>query len=90
MKQILLEDTSMQWRYKKLIGIIQHGFIMGTSCLPKLIAFCDEMIGFVDKGRLVDVVRTFDIVSHSILGANLVRYGLDKGTVNFMENYLCC
>lgn len=49
---------------------IQHGFIMGTSCLIKLIAFCDETIGFVDKGTIVDVVWTFDIVSHSILVAN--------------------
>lgn len=89
MKQILLEEISKQRRGKKLIGSIQHGFVMGTSCLTKLIAFCDEMIGFVDKGRIVDVVWTFDIVSHSILVAKLVRYGLDNWTVNCVENYLC-
>lgn len=92
MKQILLEDISNQRRGKKVIGSIQHGFIMKTSssCLTKLIVFCDEMIGFVDKGRIVDVVWTFDIVSHSILVATLVRYGLDKWIVNCVENYLCC
>lgn len=67
---------------------IQHGFIMGASCLIKFIAFCDETIGFVDKGTIVDVVWTFDIVSHSILAAKLVRYGLDKWVVNCVESYL--
>lgn len=46
------------------------------------------MIGFVDKERIVDILWTFDIVSHSILVAKLVRYGLDKWISNCVEN-LC-
>ena len=89
MKQILLEDISKQTRDKELIDSVQHGFSMGTSRLIKLIASCDEMICFVDKGRTVNVVWPFDIVSRSMHIARLVKYGLDKWIVNSVENYLC-
>lgn len=51
---------------------------MAISCLTKQIAFCDEIIGFVHKGKKVDALWTSDILSHSIFVAELVRCGLDK------------
>lgn len=41
------------------------------------------MTGFVDEGRAVAIVylhfsKAFDTVSHKILTAKLVEYGLDK------------
>lgn len=76
-KQILLE-ASFKHRKDKMIGHIQHGFIKGKPCLTNLIDFCNEMIGFMGKERILDVVWNFGMVSHSILVAKLVEYGSDK------------
>ncbi|KAK4806778.1 hypothetical protein QYF61_005574 [Mycteria americana] len=49
----------------------------------------------VTKGKAVDVIyldcnEAFDRVSHGILLARLVRYGLDEWTIGWMENWLDC
>lgn len=54
-------------------------------CLSNLIPFCDSMIGRVDEGGAVDTEylnfsKGFDVVSHSLLIAKLVRHGLDSWT----------
>jgi len=76
---------------KKVIRSSQHGFTKGKSCLTKLIAFYDDMTGWVDEGREVDVVyldfsKAFDMVSHNILLGKLRKYGLDEWTVRWIEN----
>lgn len=43
----------------------QHGFTMGKSRLTGLIAFCDQMTGFMDEGREMDAFN-FDI-RHTIV-----------------------
>lgn len=54
-------------------------------CLSNLIPFCESMIGHVDEGGAVDTgylnfSKDFDMVSHSLLIAKLVRHGLDSWT----------
>lgn len=49
----------------------------------------------VTKRKAVDVVyldcnKSFDTVSHGIFLSRLVRYGLDKRTIGWMENWLDC
>lgn len=34
----------------------QGGFMKGKSCLTNLVAFCDEMSGWVDKGKAANIV----------------------------------
>ncbi|PKU33650.1 rna-directed dna polymerase from mobile element jockey-like [Limosa lapponica baueri] len=58
-----------------------------------MIAFYDGMTGRVDEGRTVDVVyldfsKAFDTVSHNILVGKLRKCGLDKCTVNWIENWM--
>ncbi|GAB0208584.1 mitochondrial enolase superfamily member 1 [Grus japonensis] len=57
------------------------------------IAFYDDMTGWVDEGRAVDVVyldfsKAFDKVSHNILVSKLRKCGLDEWTVRWVENWL--
>ena len=56
MEQLILEAIMKQVEEKKVIRSSQHGFPMGKSRLTNLIAFYDDVTGWVDEGRAVDVV----------------------------------
>ena len=56
LEQLILEVFIKQVEEKKVIRSSQHGFTKGKSCLTNLIAFYNDMTGWVDKGRAVDVV----------------------------------
>jgi len=54
--------------------------------LTNLIAFYDDMAGWVDEGRAADVVyldfrKAFYTGSHNILLGKLRKYGLDEWSV---------
>ena len=83
----------------KLVSLVyyyncsQHEFTKGKSCLTNRIAFYDDMTGWVDEGRAVDVVyldfnKAFNTVSHDILLGKLRKCGLDEWTVRWIENWL--
>jgi len=93
MKQLILDVIGKQVEEKKVIRSSQHGFTKGKSCLTNLIAFYDDMTGWVDEGRAVDVVclnfsKVFDTVSHNILIGKLRKCGLDGWTMRWTENWL--
>jgi len=54
-EQFILEVINKQVEEKKVIRSSQHGFTKGKSCLTNLIAFYNDMTGWVDEGRAVDV-----------------------------------
>ena len=67
----------------------QHGFTKGKSCLTNLIAFYNDMTGWIDEGRAVDVVylefsKAFDTVSHDIFLGKLRKCGLDEWSVRWI------
>ncbi|PKU45823.1 rna-directed dna polymerase from mobile element jockey- hypothetical protein [Limosa lapponica baueri] len=95
MKQLVLETIARHMKDKKLIRNSQHGFTKEKSYLINLITSFDEMTGFVDKGRAVDIVyldnsKAFGTVSHRMLIEKLMKYGLDEQTVRWTENWLNC
>uniref|UniRef100_A0A8C3K652 Reverse transcriptase domain-containing protein n=1 Tax=Calidris pygmaea TaxID=425635 RepID=A0A8C3K652_9CHAR len=61
--------------------------------MTNLIAFYDAITGWLDEGRAADVIyldfsKAFDTVSHNILIGKLRQYGLDEGTVRWIEIWL--
>jgi len=93
MEQLILEAIIKQVEQKKFMRNSQHGFTKGKSCLTNLISFYDEMTGWVDEGRAVDVVyldfsKAFNTVSHNILLGKLRKCGLDEWSVKRIENWL--
>uniref|UniRef100_A0A8C3JYY1 Reverse transcriptase domain-containing protein n=1 Tax=Calidris pygmaea TaxID=425635 RepID=A0A8C3JYY1_9CHAR len=94
MERLILDVISKQVEERGVIGSGQHGFTKGKSCLTNLIAFYDAITGWLDEGRAADVIyldfsKAFDTVSHNILIGKLRQYGLDEGTVRWIENWLC-
>ncbi|PKU49319.1 rna-directed dna polymerase from mobile element jockey-like [Limosa lapponica baueri] len=93
MEWLILGIISKHMEEKKAIRSSQHRFTKGKSCLTNLIAFYNGMTGWIDEGRVVDVVyldfsKAFDSISHSILIAKVRNYGLDEWTVRWIENCL--
>jgi len=93
MVRLILKVIIKQVEEKKLIRSSQYRFTKGKSCLTKLIAFCDDMTGWVDEGRVVDVIylefsKAFDTVSHKILLGKLRKCGPDEWSVGWIENWL--
>lgn len=56
MDQLILETISKYIKDRNVTGSSQHGFMKGKPCLINLIVFSDELIGFVDNGKSVDIV----------------------------------
>jgi len=56
MEQLILEVINKQVEEKKVIRSSQHEFTKGKSCLTNLVAYYDDMTGWVDEGGAVDVV----------------------------------
>lgn len=70
-------DQNPLWIYFKIYdeqnvtGNRQHGFNKGKSYMANLIVSCDEMTGFVDKGKTLDVIyldfsKSFDMAFHKM------------------------
>lgn len=79
---------------KKVIGSSQHRFAKGKSCLTNPFAFCG-MTDTVDRERAVDVMyldasKALDTLFHSLFITKLVRYGLDRRKVRWMDSWLNC
>ncbi|KAF4802925.1 hypothetical protein TURU_019005 [Turdus rufiventris] len=90
---IILEAMTKHIKEMEVIRNSQDGLAKGKSCLTNLMAFCDGMAGWVEKGKAVNVVylsfsKAFDTVSHNILIGKLRKCGLEEWTVGWIKNWL--
>ena len=70
---------------KKVSGNSQYQFIKSKLCLINLIAFSQEMIAFVHKGKGMDIIyfafsKASDMVSHYTCVSEFGHYGLEVCT----------
>ena len=93
MEQIILNAITQHMRDNQGIGLSQHGFMKGRSCLTNLVSFYDKVTHLVDMGKAVGVVyldfsKAFDTVSHGILLEKLAAHGLEECTLCWVKNWL--
>ncbi|KAK4809950.1 LOW QUALITY PROTEIN: hypothetical protein QYF61_002907 [Mycteria americana] len=84
MEQILLGAITRQMKH--VIGKSQDGFTKGKSCLTNPIALY-AWLTWVDVAYL-DFSKAFNMVSHSLLLEKLMRCSLDKGSMQWVGNWL--
>jgi len=92
-EKLILETISNHVKNKKVIETSHQGFSKGKPCLTDLIAFYNEMTGWVNEGRAVDIAyldfrKAFGSVSCMILTEKLVKHGLGEQAVRWTENWL--
>lgn len=76
---------------KEVIGDSKHILTNGKSCLKNLVAFCNGVTVFVNKGSTSDLIyldlcRSFDTVLCNTLDANLARCGFDGLITQWTRN----
>ncbi|PKU41131.1 rna-directed dna polymerase from mobile element jockey- hypothetical protein [Limosa lapponica baueri] len=82
MEQILLEAMSRHTDGRKVIRESQHGFIIGKSSLNNLLAFYNEMMELLNKGRAtadiyLEFCKAIEAVLHNTFVSKSERYGFD-------------
>jgi len=63
MEQLILEVINKQVEEKKVIRSSEHGFTKGKSCLTNLIAFYNDMTGWIDEVLSTSTSARFSTLS---------------------------
>jgi len=76
-----------------LIGNSQHGFREKKSCLTNLLEFSENVTGWLDGGKPVDIIyldfqKAFDKVPHQRLLLKLAAHGIGGQVLEWIRNWL--
>ena len=76
-----------------ILSIFQHGFRSGHSCESQLLSTVHHLMSLFDKKRQVDVAvldfsKAFDVIPHQRLIGKLQHYGIDRGTLAWIGDFL--
>ena len=90
--QIILGEITRHVCGAQGIGLSQHRFMKGRSCLSNLISLYDWVTRLLDEGKAADVIyldfsKAFDMMSLSILLRKLAVHGLDMYTLFWIKNW---
>ena len=92
--ETLIKDQMRNHSNKyKLIKGSQLGFTKGSSCSTNVIEFYEAVSGWVDEGKVVDIVyrdfnKSFDKVSHRRLLAKVRACGVAGQVDDWIANWL--
>lgn len=78
---------------KNVLENTQHGFRKGRSCQTNLIEFLDEVSGWIDDGKSVDILyldfaKAFDKVDHERMMVKLAAAGVDGKLLAWIRDWL--
>ena len=93
MERIAVSHSVEYLEGNELLSANQFGFRSGRSTEDQLLIFYGNIVKWVDKGLIVDVIfmdfsKAFDRVSHSLLISKLRLLGFDGKLVDWIESFL--
>ena len=92
--ELLLKDQLINYMEQhNLLNDFQYGFRRGRSTALAVMGLLEYVVGVFEEGMhvgatLCDLSKAFDCISHDVLLAKLVYYGLDNTSIALMRSYL--
>lgn len=92
MEHIVTSSIMCHADQHSILHPLQHGFRKGLSCDTQLVEFVDDITRNLDKGKqtdclIMDFIKAFDNVCHSLLLHKLDHYGIRGKTNKWIQSF---